>query len=347
MKYPNVSIIIATHNSAGTLPKTLASIKRQTYPQNKIEVLIVDGKSKDQTREIAKEFGYKVIDNPGIGFIPGKNIGFIKSQGDFAMYLDSDEELYNPDSLKIKISTFSSNSKIKGAISTGYKSPQNYPDINQYINELGDPFSFFIYRSSINSKFFLKKILEKYKKYKEDKEAIVFDFSKSKPLPLIELVAMGCMVDLKYLKKEFPQIKNKPNLVPHLFYLLNSKKALFAIIKNDPIIHYSADTFSRYLKKIAWRIRNNIYNKQGMGTAGFEGRDKFQPFTSQLKKYLFIPYSFSLIFPLIDSIYLTVTRRDTIFLLHPFLCIFTSYLIIYYFTLKIFGLKPKMQSYGN
>lgn len=347
MIYPLVSIIIATNNSARTLPKTLTSIKRQTYPQKRIEVLVVDGRSRDQTREITKEFGYKVIDNPGVGFIPGKNLGFVRSQGEFAMYLDSDEELYNPDSLKIKISTFLSDRRIKGVISTGYKSPKNYPAINRYINELGDPFSFFIYRSSISAKFFLKKILERYKKYRENKESFVFDFSKSKPLPLIELVAMGCMVDLKYLKNEFPKIKDNPNLIPHLFYLLNTKKALFAITKNDPIIHYSADTFSRYLKKIAWRVRNNIYNKEGMSTAGFEGRNKFQPFTSQLKKYLFPPYSFSIIIPLIDSIYLTVTRLDTIFLLHPFLCIFTSYLIIYYFTLKIFKRKPKMQSYGN
>ncbi len=347
MKYPLISIIIATYNSEKTLPKTLKSIKKQTYPQKKIEVLIVDGGSKDKTRLIAKKMGYKIIDNPEGGFIPGKNLGFIHAKSDYTMYLDSDEQLNNPDSIKIKIYAFASNRKIKAITTSGYKNPKNYPFINRYINEFGDPFSFFIYRSTINYQYFLKEMTRKYPVISENDKFTVFDFSKAKPLPLIELVAMGCMVDIKNLKKAFPQIGKIPSLIPHLFYLLTKNQDLIAIAKNDPITHYSADTFGRYLKKIAWRVRNNIFNKKTIGEAGFEGRDKFQPTLYRLKKNLFIPYSFSLIFPLIDSLYLVISRKDFVFFIHPFLCLYTSFLIIYYYILKIFNIKPVLKTYGT
>ncbi len=176
---------------------------------------------------------------------------------------------------------------------------------------------------------------------------MTFDFSDEKPLPLIELVAMGCMTDIKYLRRKFPEIAETPTLIPHFFYLLNTKGSLFAITKNDPITHYSADTFNRYLKKIAWRIRNNIFNKTTIGESGFEGRDKFQSPLYRLKRFLFIPYSFSLIFPLIDSLYLVVSRKDPVFFVHPFLCIYTSALIIYYYCLKIFNIRPTLKTYGT
>ncbi len=142
MVYPLISIAIATINSEKTLSKTLDSIKKQSYPKNKIEVLVIDGGSKDKTKKIAKKYGCTILDNPGVGFIPGKHMGFLKARGDYVMYLDSDEELDNSDSLKRKISAFVSDKRIKAVISTGYKNPKNFPFINRYINEFGDPFSF-------------------------------------------------------------------------------------------------------------------------------------------------------------------------------------------------------------
>lgn len=347
MNYPLISIVIATKNSEKTLALTLQSIKNQSYPQDKVEVLVIDGISQDTTRMIAKKFEVKVIDNPKVGFIPGKHLGYLKAKGDYLMYLDSDEELYNPDSLKVKILAFLSDQQIKGVVSTGYKSPKNFPFINRYINEFGDPFSFFIYRSTINYEFFLKKLLERYKRVIDNDNFAVFDFSSAKPLPLIELVAMGCMVDLNYLRKEFPEIRTTPNLIPHLFYLINKRGSLIALTKNDPIIHYSSDTLSRYLKKIAWRVRNNIFSKYTVGTAGFAGRDLFQPLLYRWKRYLYIFYSLSMLFPIIDSFKLVLTRKDVVFLIHPFLCIYTIIIIMYYYLLKLMKINPLLKTYGT
>lgn len=92
-----VSIIIPTKNSATFLENTLKSIKNQTY--KKIEVIIVDGQSKDATLELAKKYKCQVYQlkthvRKGTFDAPyRRNYGVEKSKGDFIYYVDADMEL--------------------------------------------------------------------------------------------------------------------------------------------------------------------------------------------------------------------------------------------------------------
>src|SRR3989344_4169516 len=204
---PLISIIIATFNSERTLSMTLESIKKQDYPQKKIDVLVIDGGSTDKTLVLAKKNKCKIIPNPLKEPIPAKHIGYLRSRGKYAMYLDSDEVLESASSLTKKVGIFALRPTIKAVIPSGYKTPGNTSLINHYINEFGDPFSFFIYNLSKNADFFIKSLKSKYKNSYEDKKCIVFNLSKVIPLPIIELVAMGSMIDLKYFRANFPQIE--------------------------------------------------------------------------------------------------------------------------------------------
>jgi glycosyltransferase involved in cell wall biosynthesis len=346
MKFPIISIVIATYNSEKTLEISLKSLRKQSYPKEKLEILVIDGGSEDSTLIIAKKYGCKIIFNPQREPIAAKHIGFLRAKGKYIVYFDSDEEMQNPQSLKIKYLAFLKNPSIKAVIPSGYKNPKGYAPINYYINEFGDPFSFFIYRISKSAEYFIKHMKDYYKKVSEDKDSVVFDLREVKLLPLIELVASGSMVDLEYLRFSSPEIKKDPTLIPFFFYLLNKKGGLLAITKKDYIVHYSSDTLRRYLKKINSRIKNNIYLTT-MGAGGFLGREQFQPESFRLKKYLFIPYALSILPCLIDSFYLFLTRKRSIYLIHAPLCIYTASLTIYYYLLKSLGLKPTIKSYGN
>lgn len=340
MIYPLFSIVIATYNSQKTLEKTLKSIKKQKYPQNKIEILAIDGGSTDKTLEIAKKYKCKILQNPKTELIYAKHIGFLKAQGKYLIFLDHDEILENQQSLKIKYSIFKKSNKIKSVMLSGYKTLSDFSPINYYTNEFGDPFTFFIYRESKGDKYFIKEWSNKYKIRFEDKDCVVFNFSEIKPLPLIELWAGGSTLDLEYTRNAFPQTKKTPYLIAHLFYLLNIENNLIAIAKNDSTIHYSSESLYKYVKKLSVRVKNNVYGVD-MGMAGFIGREKFQPIWYRLKRYLFIPYSLFILPVLIDSIYLTLTRRKLLYLIHLPLCIYISLSIIYYSFLKILGIKPK------
>lgn len=348
MNSPLISIIIATFNSEKLLPKVLEAVKKQTYPQDRIEILIIDGGSKDQTLKIAKQFECKVLNNPRTEPVYGKFLGYLAAKGQYIMYLDHDEVMENVDSINIKMRAFKKSAKIKAVAGSGYKNPEGYPFINSYINEFGDPFSFFIYKLSKDANFFAQTMKERYPIFLENKFFTAFDLSKIKSLPIIELVAGGSMFDAATLKKEYPQTLKRYVLLPHYFYLLHSKYPFIAITKNDVLVHYSADNLKKYLNKIKWRVKNNIYHKSDMGESGFSGRNKFQPLMFRLKKYLFIPYAYSLIFPLMDAVWLVVSRRNLLYFLQFLLTIYTANLIIYHYFLKyMLGLKPKLRSYDE
>jgi len=59
--YPKVSIIVAAYNSADTIQDCLQSLLAQEYPPDHLEILVMDGVSKDNTVQIAKQLGIKVI----------------------------------------------------------------------------------------------------------------------------------------------------------------------------------------------------------------------------------------------------------------------------------------------
>jgi cellulose synthase/poly-beta-1,6-N-acetylglucosamine synthase-like glycosyltransferase len=59
--YPKVSIIVAAYNSEKTIGDCLKSILAQDYPVGFIEVIVMDGGSKDATVKIAEGYQVKVV----------------------------------------------------------------------------------------------------------------------------------------------------------------------------------------------------------------------------------------------------------------------------------------------
>ena len=62
--YPSVSIIVTTLNNELTIEECLRSIRELDYPQESIEVLMVDAGSRDSTLDIAKKHMVRLISKP-------------------------------------------------------------------------------------------------------------------------------------------------------------------------------------------------------------------------------------------------------------------------------------------
>ncbi len=86
-----ISIITITYNSSATIFDTLSSVAAQTYPD--IEHIIVDGKSKDNTMDIVKQFPHvsKAISEPDKGIYDAMNKGINLATGDVIGILNSDD----------------------------------------------------------------------------------------------------------------------------------------------------------------------------------------------------------------------------------------------------------------
>lgn len=86
-KLPRVSFAIPTLNNEDTLDKCLKSIVDQEYPD--VEIIIVDGHSKDRTAEIAKKYTDKIYYDTGtLG--SARQVSVEKSTGEIIALFDSD-----------------------------------------------------------------------------------------------------------------------------------------------------------------------------------------------------------------------------------------------------------------
>lgn len=344
---PKVTIVIATYNSEKTLPLVIGSLKKQSYPESRIEILLIDGGSIDNTLAIGKKYKCLVKNNPRTEPVYAKYLGYLNARGKYIMFLDHDEVIKNKRDVELKVKILESDNKIKMVVGSGYKNPSGYPFINDYINDFGDPFSFYMDRLSRNSSFFVKTMKRRYEIVKENKDFTVFDFSRDKVFPPFELVQGGSMLDLSFLKRQFPEVAKKYELSPHIFFLLCSKDPYLAVVKNSPLIHYSAETLGKYIKKINWRIKNNTYHIQSLGQAGFSGKEKYQPKWRRVKKYMFLLYAYSILFPLSDSIYLGVTRKNAAYLFHLPLTIYAATAILFHHFMRLIKQKPSLKNYDG
>lgn len=338
------TIIIATFNSMKTLPLVLNAIQNQDYDLSKIQVLLVDGHSKDDTRNIHKKYTFcSLINNDNIDPVSAKYIGYKNAQGKYLMYLDHDEVLDNPQSLKQKFEIFESDSQIAGISTSGYNNPSNYSFLNQYINDFGDPFSAYYYNLTKDSRFFVKTMKAKYSPdFNESEKFISFRFDQNVDLPLIELVAGGACI-----RKSFIDSANyTPNDLPLLFKQIVYSGLKWGISKNDSITHYSAESFANYKNKIKWRIRNNIFHSNEIGQSGFSGREK-NSLKNKIKKMLFIPYSVLLLPSLIHSFIFMIKQKSYNYIIHCPLSLYTGLWICIYMTFRLLGISTVSRTYDG
>lgn len=99
VNWPKITIAIPAKNDAKGLAKCLASIARQTYEKKLLEIIVIDDHSVDDTVEVARSFGAKVLKNKygGKKIINrsevGKAIGLHNATGEFIYILEQDIEL--------------------------------------------------------------------------------------------------------------------------------------------------------------------------------------------------------------------------------------------------------------
>jgi glycosyltransferase involved in cell wall biosynthesis len=85
---PGVTVALPVLNEAVHIEKCLQAVVDQTYPRI-VEILVVDGGSEDETREIASRFpGVRVIDNPGRLQSVGLNVALREAKGDVLVRVD-------------------------------------------------------------------------------------------------------------------------------------------------------------------------------------------------------------------------------------------------------------------
>lgn len=96
-----LSIITINYNNHDGLQKTINSVVAQTY--HDFEWIIIDGGSTDGSRELIEEFASHFaywVSEPDKGIYNAMNKGIDHAQGDYLLFLNSGDWLYNETSLE-------------------------------------------------------------------------------------------------------------------------------------------------------------------------------------------------------------------------------------------------------
>jgi glycosyltransferase involved in cell wall biosynthesis len=106
-----ISVIVPAYNEEQNIAKCLESLSRQTVPRNLYEIIVVDGGSKDRTRELAAEYADMVFIQTSKKVGGARNDGAQKAQGDIIATTDADC-IIPPDWISVIIGAFDRDPKI-------------------------------------------------------------------------------------------------------------------------------------------------------------------------------------------------------------------------------------------
>ncbi|MBP9691323.1 glycosyltransferase family 2 protein [Candidatus Woesebacteria bacterium] len=304
-KNPLLSIIIPTRNNEDRLDFLLKLLNNQSYKN--LEIIISDAFSTDGTRKIAIKYKTILIDNPKLMAEPGVSAGMNKASGDLIMILAVDNYFYNSYDLEKIVSVFEDNNIY--AAFPKHESKNNYSLYSKYINSFTDPFNHFIYGYAANARTFHRIYLTK----ENNKLYDIYDYSSNSTKPMLAF-AQGFTV-----RKGFSRTKDDEldDITP-IIKLIEERKDI-AYVKGVCLFHDTIRDMNHFIRKMEWAAANALEKKN----YGITKRQNMLT-SFQLRKILFLLYAFSVLAPIIVSLYFSIKDRQIIWLFHPFITLLTA-----------------------
>jgi len=96
---PLVSVVIPTKDRRDLLREALASVRALAGDDLRIEIIVADNGSSDDSSIVAAEFGARFVTNDKPGASATRNAGFRVATGDYIVFLD-DDDVFLPEHLR-------------------------------------------------------------------------------------------------------------------------------------------------------------------------------------------------------------------------------------------------------
>jgi len=88
--WPSVSVVVPAFNSQETIAGCIESLLNLQYPREKLEIIIVDNGSSDDTAAIASSYPVRVLSEEQRGAAAARNRGIREAGGEYVAFTDSD-----------------------------------------------------------------------------------------------------------------------------------------------------------------------------------------------------------------------------------------------------------------
>lgn len=132
-KFLSISVIIPAHNEERNLNRLFKSLTKQSYPKNKIEYIVVDDSSTDNTVKLSRKFGAKVISVKTHDVELNKGIGLYASKNDLFYCLDADMEVFGTNFFQLLTKPFLENADLIGSFTKEFALEAGPPEKNSFL----------------------------------------------------------------------------------------------------------------------------------------------------------------------------------------------------------------------
>lgn len=324
-RLPSLSVVIATYNSEKTLMPCLRSIRNQTYPSGKIELIISDGGSTDNTVRLAKTFGAKII-RPNIrdqGAEINRAYGVHAANNEIVAMIDHDNVLPYARWFVDMVEPFIRDRSIVGAATLRYEYVPSATLLDRYFALFGvnDPLPFYMGKADR-----LSYLYDRYNLAGKAKDCGSYYAIRFQKKQISTLGANGFLIRRKVL------LAHAHVWPPEIFFhidvqvdLINKGFNKYAYVKNS-IIHLSShhDLISFFKRRRLFMEKYHLSDGSKRRYSVYEKQDFW-------KLVYFIGISVTIVKPTVDAIRGYRKIHDVAWFLHPIVCFWT--VIIYGYTL--------------
>jgi glycosyltransferase involved in cell wall biosynthesis len=295
-----VTFVIGTLNEISRLPRAIESIRKQSYPQDLIEILIADGGSTDGTVEYARSAGCVVVHNPLRRCEPGIALGYAAATGDVVVAFAADNRLHDEHFVREIVRPFG-DPEVYGAVPRLVSTREDCLT-TRYLNDFTDPFNHFLYGDAASPVTFR----HKYPVNRTGEGYVVYDFSASQP----PLVAMAQGVTVRAGLERRAGIE-EDDVAPISDLLERGYK--LAYVPNALVEHHTVSSLRDLLSKFGPRIAKRLAERD----QPVWQRAQSWTATRRMRAYLWPFYAVSVVLPAIAGFYGAVRDGRLTWLYHP------------------------------
>lgn len=333
---PTISVITPSYSgSLSVLEKCLDGVRKQNYPQSKIEIVLGHGGTREEIAHIIKKYDANV-------FLVPKNkqnaeynrgIAFSKSKNELVLVLDHDNFFPSKNWLREMVAPLLKHKELVGVNTCYYHYDKSYPMMDRYFALFGtsEPLPYFLHKADrmpqTAHSWVLNGEAEDYGNY------YYVTFSKD-PRKFPSIGTNGCLMRRKLVAANSQSDPNHHYPIDVLFDVAQSGYSQYAYVKNS-IIHLTHSRgFAEFIKRKLLFVKKYHFEDHS------KRRWSVVVPGDELGVFLFVVYSLTLVLPLYDSLKGYLKIRDVAWFMHPLMCLGTTF-IYGYMTIQ-FGLKKTL-----
>ena len=298
---PKISFTVPVLNAGAILETCLKSIRVQDYPAHLVEIVVADGMSTDNTREICRKYDCIVVDNIRVEAEIGVELARAQATGEFVFVMAADNGLPTPQWIRQMIQPFMDRADVAGVFPRMIPAPED-TSLNAYLCELHvDPFTWFVFKDAAHPDNFGRV----YPVVADIGSYVIYQFN----VPEFPLVAWAQGFGVRKSYQRDPDTIGD-DILPIIRMIEEGRH--IAYVRNAGVFHHHLTDFASFRKKYRARVIGNLYRR----AFGMHNRTQYISRKRRFRSYVWLIYGCTALGPLCHAVSWWVSRRQRLWLWH-------------------------------